>query len=684
MTSRDTLNNNNSSSSQRDGIELSSSPTTTIYPPPPTHEPPSHLHLYHHHNETTSNKTTTTAWQSFVHLLKGYVGPGCLSLPWAMSQLGLPLGCFVIAVVALWTSYNCWNVVTLKRHIMKQIQSQQQQEESVQETETEREEAVEERQHQPDSHHHQSSIQSQSQQLQQQYSFAHHDVQHITYPDVAEWAYGMKFRRLTTTSICVQQLAVCTVFLSFIGENISAVMEHSQETAEGRNEKPPSHALVITLALPFAMLLSCLPNLKVLAPVMVVATLTLMLGFALLGVVIQLEWQHRPLDIDYYWDIHLSQVPLAITAILYSYEGICLILPVESAMEEPKYFAPVFISAMTITAIIFATVASICVICFGDVTNGSVTAFLVENLEDPNAKWWLYMANTACSVAVLLTYPLQLFPSFELIGPWLSEKLRWDFDPYAIEHSHSNPQHHHNNDHQHSGNGGSGAVIQRIRHHPRNFSPIPSCDNPDDGIVGNHDYHHHDEQNDTAIPGPLSSNDSIDEIPSTSYLPQWATFTTPGDSPQLRALLVCFTYIMAIAVPNVQLLVSLAGALSGSATGLIIPPLLELEFLKRQEEQEHQQHQQERRRLMRQSSSTFSDEPESENEQDTEAEEEDESTPNTNSGSSSSRVGSSHTRRQLKRCECYFLFGLGNVIMVFGTGAALWDIIRVYMGLAPP
>jgi proton-coupled amino acid transporter len=38
-------------------------------------------------------------------------------------------------------------------------------------------------------------------------------------------------------------------------------------------------------------------------------------------------------------------VPLAFCAILYSFEGINLILPVESAMQEPKEFECVFVKA---------------------------------------------------------------------------------------------------------------------------------------------------------------------------------------------------------------------------------------------------------------------------------------------------------------------------------------------------
>jgi proton-coupled amino acid transporter len=51
------------------------------------------------------------------------------------------------------------------------------------------------------------------------------------------------------------------------------------------------------------------------------------------------------------------------------------------------------------------------------------------------------------------------------------------------------------------------------------------------------------------------------------------------DGPMLRAGLVIFTYIVAITIPNVQELISFAGAFAGSATALIIPPLIDLKFV---------------------------------------------------------------------------------------------------------
>eukprot|EP01083_Nonionella_stella_P035656 97253_1 len=73
---------------------------------------------------------------------------------------------------------------------------------------------------------------------------------------------------------------------------------------------------------------------------------------------------------------------------------------------------------MACVAVVFAIVANLCVYAFGEVTNGSVTAFLLEKYKDDKSIIvFLMMANTVVSLSVLFTYPLQLFPTFELIGP---------------------------------------------------------------------------------------------------------------------------------------------------------------------------------------------------------------------------------------------------------------------------
>lgn len=235
----------------------------------------------------------TTASQTFIHLLKGYIGPGCLSLPWAVSQVGFVGGTIAIAIMSFWSSYNCWTIVKIKRYIERSNLQNVNANSIVYGLDTKSEGA--------------SSMASSA----------------LTYPDVGEWAYGDKFEQFTSGCICTQQLAICTVFFSFIGENIYAVCQLVPEVVPNILL---SHVGVMTVALPFIMGLSFIPNLNALTPVMLAGTVLLFSGFGVLGYVIGILWDERPTDpVEIQW----KEAPLALCAILYSYEGICLILPIE-------------------------------------------------------------------------------------------------------------------------------------------------------------------------------------------------------------------------------------------------------------------------------------------------------------------------------------------------------------------
>lgn len=111
------------------------------------------------------------------------------------------------------------------------------------------------------------------------------------------------------------------VFFSFIGENILAVTQ----LLPNAPSIFLSHVGVMTVALPFILALAFIPNLNALTPVIGLATVFLFGGFGLLGYVVFDEWGENADPVE----IKLKEVPLALCAILYSYEGICLILPIE-------------------------------------------------------------------------------------------------------------------------------------------------------------------------------------------------------------------------------------------------------------------------------------------------------------------------------------------------------------------
>lgn len=466
----------------------------------------------------------TSVGQTYIHLLKGYLGPGCLSLPWAVSQVGFLGGSIAIAVMSLWSSYNCMTIVKIKRYIERVNMHNN----TVAETESTSQS---------------SSVASSA----------------LTYPNVGEWAYGESFEKFVSGCICTQQLAICTVFFSFIGENIYAVCELVPTLVP---EAFMSHIGVMTVALPFIMGLSFINSLSALTPIMAAGTFLLFGGFGVLAYIIGLVWDDRPTEpIEIQW----ASAPLALCAILYSYEGICLILPIESSMAEPRKFKRVFWYAMASIALILATVSIVCVYAFGEVDNGSVTAFLLEKYEgNPNVTLFIMIANVAVSLSVLFTYPIQLFPVVEILGPDFSRvwsKLMGEPDIIIDE------------DEEHDLSG---------------FEPMPPLPEHD---VADHDTefesfqisNHEDEVNgkkneEVEEPPPQDSLDLRSSFMSniTEVFPQWS-----GQSCNLilRILLVVLTYLVAVVVPNVQALISLAGAIAGSSSALLIPPMLELALI---------------------------------------------------------------------------------------------------------
>mmetsp|Transcript_15342 Transcript_15342/g.33147 ORF Transcript_15342/g.33147 Transcript_15342/m.33147 type:complete len:635 (+) Transcript_15342:82-1986(+) len=480
----------------------------------------------------------TTAGQAFIHLLKGYIGPGCLSLPWAVSQVGFLGGAIAIAIMSFWSSYNCWTIVKIKRYIERANMENFRVNET-DETKSAKSETA-------------SSVASSA----------------LTYPDVGEWAYGDNFQQFLALCICTQQLAICTVFFSFIGENIYAVCELVPEAVPSIFT---SHIGVMTVALPFIMGLSFIPSLDALTPVMVAGTLLLFSGFGVVGYVISLVWEDRPTDpVDIQW----KSAPLALCAILYSYEGICLILPIESSMAEPKKFKMVFWSAMFCIALILATVSMVCVYAFGEVTNGSVTAFLLEEYKgNTSVIVFLMVANTAVSLSVLFTYPIQLFPTLEILGPKFT-KCWWKVT--------------------HSGDSEFDGKEDDEDNDLTGFDPMPPLPEHDVASLSSfnqeHIYDKHDEGN--ASPCDKGEDEQQRKIAldtrgsfMSNITEVFPKMTIPGDSLLLRVCLVILTYTVAVIVPNVQALISLAGAVAGSSSALLIPPMLELALIEHLETQ---------------------------------------------------------------------------------------------------
>mmetsp|Transcript_18281 Transcript_18281/g.56058 ORF Transcript_18281/g.56058 Transcript_18281/m.56058 type:complete len:595 (+) Transcript_18281:60-1844(+) len=296
-----------------------------------------------------------------VYFIKAFVGPGCLSLPLAFQNSGLGLGLALLGGMGVIVTFNLRTMVLCKQHV------------------------------------------------------THKGVR--TYADLTEEALGRTARRVVETLINGVQLGICAVYFDFFAENALAMLAKRFRTAE-------NFYVCMVLVFPVYAALALLKSIDAIAPY---AALANALVYAAIGVVLfaavdeihaiyfthsrehgsergHLEW------------FEPAKAPLFYSTAVYSFEGVCSLLPVENAMARPQQdMLPVTYAGMAVVTFTYAAVGAIAYAAWPDVSSGSITAEVNQNATNG---LWLALAlsaNVATVIAVVLTFPVQLFPSIELL-----------------------------------------------------------------------------------------------------------------------------------------------------------------------------------------------------------------------------------------------------------------------------
>jgi proton-coupled amino acid transporter len=253
------------------------------------------------------------------------------------------------------------------------------------------------------------------------------------------------------------------------------------------------------------------------------------------------------------------------------------------------------------------------------------------------------IANTAVSLSVLFTYPIQIFPVIEILGP--------EFPRFWSKLM---------------GGPDIGLADDENEHDLTGFEPMPP--------LPEHDVADHDTDFDNFI--DLSNRDDfvnenkqagvVEQQPQdwlglrssymsniTEVFPQWS-----GQSCNLilRMLLVVLTFLVAVVVPNVQALISLAGAIAGSSSALLIPPMLELALIEHLEATSNEMSASSSPRPLRSLSAQQ---------------------PGFMWKLGGHNLSGKHWKKKLR---CYILFWLGFIFFLIGTYASFSNIVMIWIG----
>lgn len=225
------------------------------------------------------------------------------------------------------------------------------------------------------------------------------------YGELGASIVGPQFRSLILGSIALSQLGFVCTGLIFTAENLHAFLMAISRGHGSLNMGVPS--LIAIQLLPLIPL-ALIRNISKLGPVALIADL-----FILIGLVYIWQFDVWALAEDgMHPTVRLfdsSAFTLTIGSAIFTFEGIGLILPIQSSMKKPEQFSRLLYIVMLIITVIFTSIGALCYATFGNETNIQIISNFPQNSAVVNAVQFLY------SLAVLAGEPVQLFPAVRII-----------------------------------------------------------------------------------------------------------------------------------------------------------------------------------------------------------------------------------------------------------------------------
>ncbi|KAF2204505.1 hypothetical protein GQ43DRAFT_152008 [Delitschia confertaspora ATCC 74209] len=225
------------------------------------------------------------------------------------------------------------------------------------------------------------------------------------YGDFGEAISGPKMRSLILGSIVISQIGFVCAGIIFVAENMFSFLD----AVTSKTTTPISITTIIAIQLVGLIPLSYIRNISKLGPVALLADVCILIGL------IYIYWY----DISSFITNHgfnptielfnPRDFTLTIGSAIFTFEGIGLILPIQSSMRHPQHFRKLLYLVMFIITVVFTSVGFLCYGTFGDRTNTEIITNFPQTSKLVNAVQFLY------ALAVLVGAPVQLFPPIRIV-----------------------------------------------------------------------------------------------------------------------------------------------------------------------------------------------------------------------------------------------------------------------------
>ncbi|KAI6187840.1 Amino acid transporter, transmembrane family-containing protein [Aphelenchoides besseyi] len=315
--------------------------------------------------ERPRTATSISPEQALIHLIKVMMGTGLLSLPMAFKFSGLWVGLILLLVICAICTYCCRKLVYSARYlcIKKGVDRMD-----------------------------------------------YANVMRSAVESGPEWIRSYdSFRNLVNGNMFVAQLGFCCVYFVFMADNLKQFFDETSEIHR-------SQAFWIGILLVPILALCTIRELKVLAPLALIGNIVYLLAVSVVTVFLISNLQ--PVE-NVKAAGSLSDLPLFFGTVIFAFEGIAVVLPIENQMNEPMHFISnngVLNTACGLVLAIYATIGFYGYLAFGEAIKDTVTL----NLPNDGFYQGIKIMFVLC---VLVSYPLQFYVPLERIEKWISRKV---------------------------------------------------------------------------------------------------------------------------------------------------------------------------------------------------------------------------------------------------------------------
>ncbi|KAI4177544.1 MAG: hypothetical protein LQ346_007671 [Caloplaca aetnensis] len=215
---------------------------------------------------------------------------------------------------------------------------------------------------------------------------------------------GPKLRSLILASITLSQIGFVCSGIIFVAENLRSFLN---AVSPGPTVAIGTKAL-IAMQLILLIPLSLIRDISRLGPSAMLADIFIFIGLFYIWYydisTLATSGMHPSVQL-----FNPRDFTLTIGSAIFTFEGIGLILPIQSSMKEPSKFPRLLYIVMVIITIIFTSVGALCYATFGYQTRVEIISNYPQTSKLVNAVQFLY------SLAVLVGTPVQLFPATRIM-----------------------------------------------------------------------------------------------------------------------------------------------------------------------------------------------------------------------------------------------------------------------------